>query len=151
MHPTHAALDRTASAGLALRPLPRSLDRSGTSDFAGELDAAIAQPDATDGGPDAERAARTAAQVRADARGHAETLVAQSLIAPLLAELRATNRAAEPFGVSDAEKRLGPIFDEHIATQVVRRADFDLVKQVEASILKRAGVDGAERSGERRS
>jgi hypothetical protein len=71
-------------------------------------------------------------------RESAETLVAQALIAPLLAQLRETNRAAEPFGVSDAEKRLGPIFDEKVAIGIVRRARFDLVSSVERSIVARA-------------
>lgn len=117
---------------LAMRPSSSVASRTAKApSFANELDTA-----ASASAPEAEREAR----LRADARGHAETLVAQSLVAPLLAELRATNRAAEPFGVSDAEKRLGPVFDERIATQIVRRARFDIVDQVEASLLKSSGI-----------
>lgn len=83
-------------------------------------------------------ASETDAEVlpRADARASAETLVAQTFIAPLLAQLRETNKAAGPFGVSEAEKRLGPVFDERIATQVVRQARLPIVDQVEASLLR---------------
>ena len=40
----------------------------------------------------------------------------------------------EPFGVSQAEKRLGPVFDEKIAVAMARRSNFDLVDAVNRSI-----------------
>lgn len=98
---------------------------------------AQAAPAAKEGEPDPAIERR----VREKAHASAETLVAQTLIAPLLAQLRDTNHAPEPFGVSEAEKRLGPVFDERIATQVVRRSKFPIVAQVERSLLKRSGLD----------
>lgn len=82
-------------------------------------------------------------EMRATARQSAETLVAQALIAPLLAQIRDTNHAAEPFGPTEAEKRLGPVFDEHIAVGLVRRSHFDLVDNVQSTILRRAQPAGA--------
>lgn len=76
--------------------------------------------------------------VEEKSRDSAETLVAQALIAPLLAQLRETNHAAEPFGVSDAEKRLGPVFDEQVAVGIVKRSRFDLVDSVQRSLLRQA-------------
>ena len=78
--------------------------------------------------------------VEEKARDSAETLVAQALIAPLLAQLRETNHAAEPFGVSDAEKRLGPVFDEQVAVGIVKRSRFDLVDSVQRSLLRQAST-----------
>lgn len=75
------------------------------------------------------------------ARESAETLVAQTLLAPLLAQMRENNHAAEPFGVTQAEKRLGPVFDEKIAVAMVRRSNFDLVDAVQRSILKRTAAN----------
>lgn len=75
------------------------------------------------------------------ARESAETLVAQTLLAPLLAQMRENNHAAEPFGVSQAEKRLGPVFDEKIAVAMVRRSNFNLVDAVQRSILKRTAAN----------
>ncbi|MBL9121908.1 MAG: hypothetical protein JNL80_18525 [Phycisphaerae bacterium] len=74
------------------------------------------------------------------ARDSAETLVAQALIAPLLAQIRETNHAAEPFGVSDAEKRLGPVFDEQVAVGIVKRSRFDLVDSVKRSLLRQVST-----------
>jgi hypothetical protein len=77
---------------------------------------------------------------REKARSSAETLVAQTLITPILAQLRESNKAAGPFGTTDAEKRLGPVFDERIATQIVQQARLPIVDNVERSILKASGI-----------
>lgn len=85
--------------------------------------------------------------VRGRARDAAEEFVAQSFFVPLLAQLRETNKAAAPFGTTEAEERLGPIVDGHVANAMVKRARLPLVDVVERSML--GGERGAQPQGPR--
>lgn len=134
------SMPERAVAGMPTRSMPSMPARSMPSmpETAASFESLLAK---TTAAADALRDPAAKAEIREQARSSAETLVAQTLIAPLLAQLRDTNHAAEPFGVSEAEKRLGPVFDEKIATQMVQRMKLPMVEQVERSLLKRSGLD----------
>ena len=74
------------------------------------------------------------------AKEESKKLVAEAFITPILAKIRATNKAAPPFGTTTAEERFGPMFDRIIADGMTRPESFPLVDAVEQAILKRAGV-----------
>ncbi|MDZ4755304.1 MAG: hypothetical protein SGJ11_12530 [Phycisphaerae bacterium] len=76
-----------------------------------------------------------AKKLQRDARRSAEDLVATAFVMPVLAELRETNHAAAPFGPTDAEKRLGPVIDAHVAHSIVKRSRLDMVDRIESRIL----------------
>jgi len=73
-------------------------------------------------------------------RQAAEEFVAMALVQPILAQLRETNEAAEPFAPSDVEKRFGPMLDAEIAHRMVRSAGWGLVDAVERRL---GGAPGA--------
>jgi hypothetical protein len=68
-------------------------------------------------------------------------LVAQALVTPILAQFRESMPQGGMFGVTDAEKRLGPVLDQRIADSMVHRARWPIVDRVELSMLKRAHLD----------
>ena len=70
-------------------------------------------------------------------REQSRKLVAEAFIAPILAKVRETNQAAEPFGTTDVEKRFGPIFDRAVADAMVRPDRFPMVEAVERSMLRK--------------
>ena len=70
-------------------------------------------------------------------REQSRKLVAEAFIAPILAKVRETNQAAEPFGTTDVEKRFGPIFDRAVADAMVRPDRFPMVESVERYMLQR--------------
>ncbi len=70
-------------------------------------------------------------------REQARKLVAEAFIAPILAKVRETNQAAEPFGTTDVENRFGPIFDRAVADAMVRPDRFPMVESVERSMLRK--------------
>ena len=70
-------------------------------------------------------------------REQSRKLVAEAFIAPILAKVRDTNQAAEPFGTSDVEKRFGPIFDRAVADAMVTPERFPMVESVERSMLRK--------------
>jgi Rod binding domain-containing protein len=96
-----------APLGAPQRPLP------GAPAFAATLDSARR----TRGD---EGAARTAA----------EQLVATAFIAPILARMRASVFAEAPFAPSAAERRFGPLLDQHLADRIVHASRFPLVDEV---------------------
>lgn len=75
------------------------------------------------------------------ARDAAEELVAITFVQPILAQLRESNMAAEPFAPGDAERRFGPLWDAAIAQRVVQARGFGLVDAVARSV--RVQGDGA--------
>jgi hypothetical protein len=68
------------------------------------------------------------------ARRAAEQFVSTTFILPILKELRAQNRAAPPFGPTQAEKTLGPMMDAQLADRMVRSGQFALVDRVAAEL-----------------
>ncbi|MFG0274000.1 MAG: hypothetical protein ACF8QF_02970 [Phycisphaerales bacterium] len=80
------------------------------------------------------------------AREAAEQLVAISFIQPVLANLRESSMAADPFGPGDAERRFGHLWDAAIAQRVVKARGFGLVDAVARSVRQQrdgAGFDAA--------
>ena len=75
----------------------------------------------------------------ADSRRAAEDFIAQTLILPVLKQLRETNQAAAPFAPGDAERQFMPMYDEMIAQQIVRAKHFPLVDSVARHLLGRSG------------
>jgi hypothetical protein len=67
-------------------------------------------------------------------------LVADALVTPILAQFRDSLQQEGVFGVTDAEKRLGPMIDQRVADSIVSRARLPIVDRVEATMLRRAGL-----------
>jgi Rod binding domain-containing protein len=74
--------------------------------------------------------ARSTPVSSAEAREVAEKLVAEVFIEPVLTSLREHSRAAGPFAAGDAERRFGPMLDQHIADRVTRSARLPLVDEI---------------------
>lgn len=72
------------------------------------------------------------------ARGAAEEFVSVALIQPILASLRETNGAAEPFAPGDAERRFGPLWDAEIAQRISKAEQFPLVDAVARRLLQKS-------------
>jgi len=70
----------------------------------------------------------------------AKQLVADALIMPILSQFRESLQQEGVFGVSDAEKRLGPVIDSRVADAIVKRSRLPIVDRVEQSMLKRVGL-----------
>ncbi|TVQ51621.1 MAG: hypothetical protein EA377_12220 [Phycisphaerales bacterium] len=69
--------------------------------------------------------------LREKAQEAAEQFVASSLVIPILATLREnTFNATGPFAPNMAEKRFGPVFDQHVADRVVKAANFPIVDTI---------------------
>lgn len=89
---------------------------------------------------DAARSARVGAAK--DPRDAAEELVAITLVQPVLAQMRESSFAAEPFAPTDAEKRFGAQYDAAIARQIVRSGRFPLVDQLARQMRMRSESAG---------
>ena len=74
----------------------------------------------------------------APARQAAEDFVAMAFVQPLLAQLRETNDAAEPFAPGPAERQFGEIMDQVLSRQIVRASNFPLVDRIEQDLASRA-------------
>ena len=59
-----------------------------------------------------------------------EQLVSSSLVLPTLATLRESTMSTGPFAPGAAERRFGPLLDQHIADQVTQGANFPLVRAI---------------------
>ncbi len=89
-------------------------------------------------------AARDGAEAtEAAAREAAESLVAITLVQPILSQLRESSMAAPPFEPTPAEKQFRALQDARLAQDIVSRARFPLVEQVARGVLKQAGADAA--------
>ncbi|MCB9844893.1 MAG: hypothetical protein H6811_02750 [Phycisphaeraceae bacterium] len=90
------------------------------------------------------------------ARRQAEQLVAITFVQPILRETREANATPPPFGPSQAERQLGPIFDAQIADRLVRASNFPIVDRIASDLMRRLGGaalsrDGTEAAREARS
>jgi Rod binding domain-containing protein len=83
------------------------------------------------------------------ARDAAEQLITQSLILPLLKQLRSTNQSAPPFAPSAGERQFGALGDAQLAQRITRASHFPLVDRLAQDLLKRAGVDVSGRNAAR--
>jgi len=105
-------------------------------------------PAATPGGKGYAAAARSAQGGAKDPRETAEELVAITLVQPVLAQMRESSFAAEPFAPTDAEKRFGAQYDAAIARQIVRSGRFPLVDQLARQMRLRSESAGLSRGAE---
>ena len=71
-----------------------------------------------------------------EAREAAEKLVAQTLILPVLKQLRESNEAAPPFAPTEGEKQFGALMDQQIAEDITKAAGFPLVDRLARDLLK---------------
>lgn len=77
-----------------------------------------------------------------DPRDAAEELVAITLVQPILAQLRESDWAAEPFAPSDGEKRFGALYDAEIARRMVKSSSFPLVDALARQMRERSASAG---------
>ncbi|MEZ6244184.1 MAG: hypothetical protein R3B57_14210 [Phycisphaerales bacterium] len=82
----------------------------------------------------------TGAPAEEVARESAQSLIAITLVQPVLAQLRESSMAAPPFEPTPAEKQFRALQDARLAQDLVRHAKFPLVEQVARGVLKRAGA-----------
>jgi len=73
------------------------------------------------------------------ARQGAEQLVASALVMPILSMLRENSRLEEPFAPGPAERRFGPMLDQHVADHIVRNANFPLVDRLTDQLTRGDG------------
>ncbi len=69
------------------------------------------------------------------ARKAAEQFVSIALVQPILAEVRASNDAAEPFKPTPAEQQFGSLMDAQTAQEIVRASGFPLVERLARDLL----------------
>lgn len=81
------------------------------------------------------------------ARDAAEQFVAQTLILPLLKQLRASNSAAPPFAPTQAERQFAALQDAETAQRLAHASRFALVDRVARDLLSKSGVDTRELRG----
>jgi len=77
---------------------------------------------------------------RAALRQAVEGLVSSALVLPALATLRESSMAAGAFAPGTAEKRFGPLLDQHIADHVTSAANFPLVEAIVSKLAQRYGL-----------
>ncbi len=76
------------------------------------------------------------------ARRAAERFVAQTLVSPLLKQLREQSWAAPPFAPSSGEKQFVSLQDAHTANSISRASNFPLVDRIAQDLLDRARAGG---------
>lgn len=75
-------------------------------------------------------------QQRAEqAREAAQQMVASAFIMPVLAKLRESPFLTGPFAPGDAERRFGPLMDQHVADRITAGDHFPLVDQITDHLL----------------
>ncbi|MEM1331347.1 MAG: hypothetical protein AAGG07_12385 [Planctomycetota bacterium] len=114
------------------RRLPSAVQSAGSSQRSFAESLAIAQR-----GP----LGNTASAQQGDeqrAREAAERFVAMTFVEPVLASLRDSNSAAEPFKPNQAEKQFRGMLDNQLAERVVSAADFPLVDRLASDLLRTA-------------
>lgn len=79
---------------------------------------------------------------KAQARKAAEDFVAQSLVEPVLKQMREMSQAQAPFAPNQAEKAFRTMLDNAMAQRVVRSGHWPLVDKVTDRILARSGPQG---------
>ncbi len=86
------------------------------------------------------------------ARKAAEDFVSMAFVQPLLAQLRETNNAAQPFAPGPAERQFGEIMDQVLSKQIVRASSFPLVDRIESDLAERSSqLEAMRATGSNRS
>ena len=67
----------------------------------------------------------------------AEQLVSTSFILPVLSMIRESAMSEGPFAPGMAERRFGPLFDQHIADNITQAANFPLIDAIVDRYLPR--------------
>ena len=70
-------------------------------------------------------------------RDAAEQLVSSSFILPILSMIRESSISEGPFAPGMAERRFGPLFDQHIADSITKASNFPLVDAIVDRYLPR--------------
>lgn len=70
------------------------------------------------------------------AREAAADFVSQTLVLPVLAQMREMNDAAEPFKPTQAEKQFGALLDARLAKDITRASGFPLVDRLARDLLR---------------
>lgn len=91
----------------------------------------------------AEGGAEAAPEGLAEAREAAADLISVSLVKPILAQLRAGNTAAAPFGPGLWEKQFAPMIDAAMSDRLVKSSSWDIVDAVARRLLKQGGAGDA--------
>ncbi len=73
-------------------------------------------------------------------RDAAEQLVSTSFILPILSMIRESSISEGPFAPGMAERRFGPLFDQHIADSITKAANFPLVDAIVDRYLPRTAL-----------
>lgn len=73
-------------------------------------------------------------------RDAAEQLVSSSFILPILSMIRESSNGEGPFAPGTAERRFGPLFDQHIADSITKAANFPLVDAIVDRYLPRTAL-----------
>lgn len=74
------------------------------------------------------------------ARDAAEQFVTQTLILPLLKQLRSANHASPPFAPTQAERQFGALQDAELAQRIAHATRFPLVDRLARDLLTKAGA-----------
>jgi hypothetical protein len=69
------------------------------------------------------------------AREAAQQMVASAFIMPVLAELRESSFLTGPFAPGAAERRFGPLLDQHVADRITASDRFPLIDQITDHLL----------------
>lgn len=73
-------------------------------------------------------------------REAAEQLVSSSFILPILSMIRESSISEGPFAPGMAERRFGPLFDQHIADSITKASNFPLVDAIVDRYLPRTAL-----------
>ncbi len=79
------------------------------------------------------------------ARKAAQQFVGVVFIEPILASMRETNQATGAFAPGDAERRFGPLLDQHLSDRITSSSNFPLVDSLEKHFLS---INAGRASGE---
>ena len=83
----------------------------------------------------------------AKARRAAEDFVAQSLVQPVLKQMRETSTAQAPFAPNQAEKSFRTMLDNALSQKIVRSGNWALVQKVTEKILHGASLPAKTEDG----
>lgn len=86
------------------------------------------------------RAHKDAQDPEIKARDAASDFVAQTLVLPVLAQMREMNDAADPFKPSSGEKQFGALLDQKLAKEITKASSFPLVDRLARDLLRSQGI-----------
>lgn len=109
-----------------------SIDRHGSRPAAltGDDQSAFASVMSKQSGMNENETNDATAARKAEARQAANQLVSSAFLIPILSKLRETSMAEGPFAPGAAEKRFGPMLDQHLADRIIEASNFDIVDAI---------------------